>query len=245
MYFYHRYQTEAAVKLIGGLDYSYSVKGEQRGDFKKLSYNDQMQAVLTVLKTLDGNKLAIPERLLKLFPPRAYGYSRTRESFKSKTGVTFDPLGAAATAGDMTLSLLLHPERANRLVLQKSLDSGNLDLDQLLRKLVDAVYDFDGHLENRSEYRKEVERTIQFVTLQRLLNLAASRISIPQTKAIVNSRIDLLQRTFSKKKDKFSKQLALEIKEFREHPEKFKLMESPKIPDGSPIGSFQCGINAN
>ncbi len=27
LYFFHRYQTEAAVKLIGGLNYTYAVKG--------------------------------------------------------------------------------------------------------------------------------------------------------------------------------------------------------------------------
>jgi hypothetical protein len=245
LYFFHRYQTEAAVKLIGGLDYSYAVKGEQRGDFNSISNIDQMQAFLTVLETLDAINLAIPERLLQLFPPRAYGYPRTRESFQSKTGVPFDPIGAAATASDLTLSLLLHPERANRLVLQKSLDSGNLDLDQLLHILVVAVFNFDDHKGKRSEYLKEIERAIQFETLQHLFNLAVNPNSIPQTKAITNNVIDLLNRTFSNKSDMFSKQLVLEIKEFREHPEKFKIIEVPKIPDGSPIGSFQCGMNAN
>jgi hypothetical protein len=33
------------------------------------------------------------------------------------------------------------------------------------------------------------------------------------------------------------------IKEFYEHPEKFKLEVSPKIPDGSPIGSNICNYN--
>ncbi len=28
LYFFHRYQTEAVAKLIGGLDYNYAVKGD-------------------------------------------------------------------------------------------------------------------------------------------------------------------------------------------------------------------------
>jgi hypothetical protein len=35
------------------------------------------------------------------------------------------------------------------------------------------------------------------------------------------------------------------IKEFYEHPEKFKLEAAPKIPDGSPIGSDSCNYNSN
>ena len=38
-------------------------------------------------------------------------------------------------------------------------------------------------------------------------------------------------------------QYSIVIKEFYEHPEKFKLEASPKIPDGSPIGSGVCNYN--
>jgi hypothetical protein len=233
------------VKLIGGLEYGYAVKGEPGTEYKILEKGEQMKALLAVLETLNSQNLAIPEHLLKLFPPRAYGYSRSRESFKSNMGVAFDPLGAAATASDMTLRLLLHPERVNRLVLQNSLDSGNIELDELLHMLVVTVFDFDGHMENRSEYRKEIERTIQYITLQRLLNMVASPKIVPQVKATANNTIDLLERTLINKGDTFSKQLVKDIKEFREHPEKFKPIESPQIPDGSPIGSFQCGMYYN
>ena len=30
------------------------------------------------------------------------------------------------------------------------------------------------------------------------------------------------------------------INDFNKNPEKFKVIESPTIPDGSPIGSYQC-----
>ena len=53
-------------------------------------------------------------------------YQRTRESFKSMTGVSFDPLSAVSTASEMTLSLLLNPERMNRLVIQSSLSNSGL-----------------------------------------------------------------------------------------------------------------------
>ena len=180
LYFYHRFQTEAAVKLIGGMDYEYSVKGSEVVKHRSLPKQEQKQALKAVLKTLEAKTLAIPEDKLALFPPRAYGYWRSRESFKSNTGVAFDALGAAATASDMTLGLLLHPERANRLVQQKALDENNLGLDEVIEKLVSQVFSS----EEGTFYETEVQRTVQYMALQHLMNLSIHSRSIPQTKAI-------------------------------------------------------------
>jgi hypothetical protein len=238
LYFYHRYQTEAAVKLIGGIDYDYAVKGANSVVVQTLPRKAQTEALKAVLKTLETKTLAVPEDKLKLFPPRAYSYARSRESFKSKMGVAYDALGAAATASDITLGLLLNPERANRLVQQKALDSKNLGLDDLLQQLIETTY-----MEQRgSDYETEVRRTVQYETLQYLMNLAVSTKTIVQTKGIVNETIDALAVSLAKNPDAFSKQLVREIKRFREDPDEFKVIAPPSIPDGSPIGSFQCDI---
>jgi len=239
LYFYHRFQTEAAVKSIGGLDYSYAVKGYSGTIVTTLSRKEQENALESVLKTLEPDVLAIPEDKLKLFPPRAYGYGRTRESFKSDMGVAFDVLGAAATASDMTLGLLLNTERANRLIQQKAVDSKNIGLKEVLDELIAVTF----ASKKGSDYEKEVQQTVQFETLQHLLNLVASSKSIAQTKAITNAVINDLVIMLAKDTSVFNNQLLMEIKSFREKPENFKILSVPTIPDGSPIGSFQCFID--
>ncbi|MAP53440.1 zinc-dependent metalloprotease [Altibacter sp.] len=236
LYFYHRFQTEAAVKLIGGLEYDYAVKGTDETIVKTLPKEEQQNALSAILTTLDAETLAIPEAKLNLFPPRAYGYWRTRESFKSNMGVAFDALGAAATASDMTLGLLLHPERANRLVQQKALDPKTIGLEDVLNQLVKATFSPSG----KTQYQKEVQNTIQYRTLQQLMQLSLHKNALPQTKGMVNETIDRLARELSKKEDAFSKQLSREITIFRTKPENFTSVVVPEIPDGSPIGSFQC-----
>jgi len=239
LYFYHRFQTEAAVKSIGGLDYSYAVKGYSGTIVTTLSRKEQENALESVLKTIEPDVLAIPEDKLKLFPPRAYGYGRTRESFKSDMGVAFDVLGAAATASDMTLGLLLNTERANRLIQQKAVDSKNIGLKEVLDELIAVTF----ASKKGSDYEKEVQQTVQFETLQHLLNLVASSKSIAQTKAITNAVINDLVIMLAKDTSVFNNQLLMEIKSFREKPENFKILSVPTIPDGSPIGSFQCFID--
>lgn len=238
LYFYHRFQTEAAVKLIGGMDYNYAVKGDEQFVQRTLPRKEQVKALEVVLETLKASTLTIPADKLKLFPPRAYGYERNRESFKSNNGVAFDALGAAATASNMTLELLLNPQRANRLVQQKALVSNGLGLDEVLQETTEIIFSSA----EKDAYRNEVRQTIQFVYLQRLMNLALQSQSIPQTKAYANKAIEDIASQLSAS-DTFEKQLLKEIKQFLTKPENFKQLPTPKIPDGSPIGSFECLVD--
>ena len=236
LYFYHRYQTEATVKSIGGLDYNYAVKGSQGIVVEVISKKEQEIALKSVLKTLEVEALLIPEEKLKLFPPRAMGYKRTRESFKSNTNAAFDALGAVSTASDMTLRLLLNPERANRLIEQQALSKNNLGFNDVLTQLIDQCF----KIKTKSGYEEEVANSIQYRIVQNMINLIASTKSIAQVKAIVNKNIDDLISMLNSDKSTFNNQLVRELNDYRKYPEKFKSFNSPKIPDGSPIGSFQC-----
>ena len=240
LYFYHRFQVEAATKVIGGLDYNYAVKGDGQLTSKYVDVTMQKETLDAILKTLDAETLAIPKDKLGLFPPRAYGFNRSRESFKGKTGVAFDPLSAANTASDMTLKYLLHPQRANRLVLQKSLDDNQLSLEEV----IDELMNHSLKKTNTDSYLSEIQHQINANVLKYLMNLATNDESYFQTKAIANKTIsDISQRFLNL--EATSLQYILMIKEFYEHPEKFKLESSPKIPDGSPIGSDICNYFLN
>ncbi|RKS52951.1 uncharacterized protein DUF5118 [Gillisia mitskevichiae] len=237
LYFLHRYQTEAVAKLIGGLDYSYAVKGDDRNIVQTISAEDQKEALSIYLKTLDAEALAIPKDKLKLFPPRAYGYARSRESFKSNTGVAFDALGAAGTASDLSLDYLLHPERAARLIQQKALDNSNLGLNEILEELINATL----KKSFKDSYLQQVQNTINYNVLQHLFNLSVNNRSIAQVKAVSNSAINSLHSWLrsNTNNEVFNQQLLLEIDRFKKDPDLFKpKMQAPKIPDGSPIGSY-------
>lgn len=238
LYFYHRYQTEAAVKSVAGMDYSYADKSDGSEPYRTLPKKEQQKALSAVLKTLDAEILAIPEAQLKLFPPRAYGYGRTRESFTSKMGVAFDAISAAETASDMTLKLLLHPQRANRMIQQKAMNSNQLGLSDVLGQLVEAT--FNGS--EGSSYEQELQRTVQFVTLQHIINLAASSETMPQVKAIAGEALKNISRKISSGSTAYDVFLLKEINTFGRNPEKFKTFPASRIPDGSPIGSGPCSV---
>jgi len=236
VYFLHRYQTEATAKLIGGLNYTYATKGSKLKPLETISKSDQEKALKAILQALDAETLAIPENLLRLFPPRAFGYPRSRESFKSNTSVSFDALGAPATASDMSLGLLLHPERANRLIQQKALEPNNLGLEEVLQDLIDNTIETN----HKSAYLSEVQNSINFNVLKHLMNLSVNETCIPQVKAIANAKLDELKQNMFQKNSVIAREFVNRIETFEEKPEKFEIQASPGIPDGSPIGSFQC-----
>ena len=140
IYNFHRYQVEAAVKLVAGVDYSYEVKGE--GDVVGVSAvagDSQYQALDALLATLTPKTLTLSDELIGLIPPKAYGYQRNRESFKANTGLTFDPVSAAEAAAKHTVGLLLNAERLARLQQQSLMGKDIPSVEKLLDMLLEST----------------------------------------------------------------------------------------------------------
>ncbi len=233
LYFLHRYQTEAAVKVIAGLDYNYALKDGGQLIVEPAKKEAQEKALKAIIKTLDAETLLIPEDKLKLFPPRAFGYNRSRESFKGKTGVAFDALSVAETASSLSLKLLLHPERANRLIQQNAMDENLLSLQELIDELLSSTI----KSKTAKGYKGEVQKIVNYNVLKYLMNLGASKKTLPQVDAIVNFELMKLKTSLgSKSISPFTTFLIKKIDGYLGNPKGFKLPASPKIPDGSPIG---------
>ena len=237
LYFFHRYQAEAATKVVGGLDYNYAVKGDNQFVVKSILKKEQEKALDEILKTLKPETLAIPKEKLELFPPRAFGYWRTRESFKGKTGVAFDALSVASTASDMTLKLLLHPERANRLIQQKALDKNQLGLQEVLDKLLSQTL----KKKNKGNYYGEIQNMVNYSVLNHIMAMGGSSDALPQVTAITKFELMKLKTLLSKDYiNPISLDMVKMIEGFLSNPKGHKSVTYPKIPDGSPIGSDMC-----
>ena len=238
LYFLHRFQTEAAVKIIGGLDYNYAVKGGNQTIVKRVSGAEERKALQVVLKTISVDEIAIPKEKLALFPPRALGYNRTRESFKSELGVEFDAFSAVETASEMTLNLLLNPQRASRLIAHKSLDIKQLGLEELIDELIAKSI----RINHKDAYDQELQNVINHQVLEQLFTLAATKNQYHQVNAIVFFKLDEIKSIIQNKKSAGTQKMydiamLKKLDDFVKNPTSFKKTEVPKIPDGSPIGS--------
>ena len=242
LYFLHRYQTEAAVKIIGGLDYNYAVKGDGQLIVKPIDEKTQRETLNAILKTLTAETLAIPEDKLDLFPPRAYGYWRTRESFKGNMGVAFDPFGAVETSSNMTLGLLLNAERMNRVYQQHVLDPTQLDIKELIETLAAETI----KKKTNKEYMGEIQQTINISVLKHIMALSGDDKLMPQVQALINFEVMKLKVILQDRRiDPVAILLVKEIDKFLGNPSGYKVPEVPEIPDGSPIGTDACNYILN
>lgn len=234
LYFFHRYQTEAAVKLIGGLDYNYTVKGDGQKTVERVAKSAQEDALKALLKTIEAETLAIPQDKLLLFPPRSIGYPRTRESFKGKTGVAFDPFGAAETAAQTSLSMLFHPHRANRMIQQKALDNDQLGLQEIITTVLDKTV----KKKLAGGYHGELQKIVNWQVLQELMALSSHKESLPQVTEIILFEMMRLKTVLGERAtDPNSILMKKMVEKFIGDPKGFeKKIIAPKIPDGSPIG---------
>ena len=144
IYMLHRYQVEAASKLIGGMDYTFALRGDGQTPTQIVAPAEQRRALASVLATVKPGVLALPEPLLKIIPPRVPDYERGREHFKIRTSPAFDALAPAEAAAGHTLEFLFNAERASRLVEFHARDAKNPEPGRSAR------HHFERHVEIRA-----------------------------------------------------------------------------------------------
>jgi hypothetical protein len=185
VYLLHRYQTEAAVQSIGGEDYRYAVRGDHQQIAPMVAAAQQRAALKAVLKTLDPQMLTLPEPLIAMFPPRPPSLPRTQESFHGDAGDAFDPMAPVQAASSITLSALLEPARANRLVDFHARDSSMPSLKEVIDALLQATW----YAPAQQGLVEESKLTIDRAVLDGLQTLSASPAASTMTKAILRAEL--------------------------------------------------------
>jgi hypothetical protein len=232
IYMFHRYQTEAASKLIAGIDYRYASKGEVNIENKMVDGKIQKLALNALIKTLQADQLAVPESILKLLLPPPEASFRNREHFTSRTGLNFDALGAAEVAARDTLKLLLNSQRANRLIEQHARNNSIPSLDSVLQTIIDQTWDKKWN----DSYYVEVQNSINTAVLSEIINLAANESSSPQTQAITKQKLIDFSKTLKKQKSALAKQAVRDIQKFIQEGKVIINSKPQPSPPGSPIG---------
>jgi hypothetical protein len=174
-------------------------------------------------------------------PPKAFGYSRDRENFNSKTAPNFDPVTAAETSANITLDLIFNSARASRVAEQNAFNKNIPSLENIIRELMNATW----HTDYDNPYYNMINETVSILLLHKLFALALSDQTIVKVRSTALSQINELEVRLkskinsgdeSKLKSHYSFALN-EIRIFRQFPDKFNSYSGPKAPEGSPIGS--------
>ena len=238
-YLLHRYQAEAAAAAVGGLMYHHTVRGDVQANPEIVSGVEQRRALEALLDTIRPESLALPESLLRLIPPRPPTYGLNRDLLNRRTGRTFDPLAAAETAADLTVSLLLRPERAARLVEYSARAHGVPGLGEVVDRLVEATWKSPCG----EGYHAELGRVVDSVVLYRLTGLAKNAQAQTQVRAIASLKLGGLREWLEGAAEATVDEgyrahyafAARQIGRFQDDPEQVKLTAPMEAPQGPPI----------
>ena len=235
VYFFHRYQVEAATKLVGGMYYTYALRRDGQTVTRALSKEEQRNALNVLIDCIDPAFLELPDRIVKMIPPRPAGYEFSQELFNKRTGLAFDALSPAETAADMPLSFLFNSERLNRMVQYETANNG-LGVTEMINTLITKTW--------KAPRLTGMKKLIQLQTEQVLLTylLSASindknsfgvKANFVKALADLKSFIETQTKTATDITYKGHFLLALER---MKDPENAKPTIHKEIPPGSPIG---------
>lgn len=230
IYLLHRYQLDAVAKVIGGVEYEYESKGDyaQPKGAKVVDSKAQSAALDSLLNTLQPSYLTLPEHIVSLIPPKAYGESRNRESFNGRTGLTFDPISAAESAANYSLTLLLQPQRLNRLASQHGMNKDAPGVSSVISGLLARSL--------KQESDSQLARRINYVVLDGLVNILANPTLAPEVSATIELQLrDLTKWLNSMKKRGQNQILAEQLKQYWQTGQWQSPFEAKPLPPGSPI----------
>lgn len=214
IYLYHRYQVEAAAKLIGGVHYQHKVNGGPASLPEPVSAEEQEEAIAALLDCLDPEFLHIPDEVERVLVPNAFGDSNPRERFPSETSPTFDTFAAQRAAADTVLQFMLNAQRLTRMERQ-----GLIEPRAYLGRIVNASSSLPA----------------QELLVRRLMLLEASADLSPLIRKDVRAVLAGLQR-------RALGDLPHQIEKFLNRPYGTapSIPPAPRVPPGSPIGMDCC-----
>jgi hypothetical protein len=240
VYLHHRYQLEAAVKVVGGVTYAYTMRGDGVSGPVSVPAARQEHAIEIIADVLSPAHLALPRSLLALLPPRPFLIDPSRELFDRWTGITFDPLSPGATIANVTFDLLLDSERAARLVAQHAIDPSLPDLSAVLKRLEARIF---VARPGSSAYDTALVALVQRSYVDHVLQLAESA-EMPLVRAqarytLIGLLSTALKAPATGRGTAHAEQLAADIRAwiagtYKPTEKKVKIT----VPPGSPIGDW-------
>ncbi len=190
VYLHHRYSLEGLIKYIGGMDFTYAVRGDSQTPTTVMPPTQQRRALTMVLDELEPAKLAVPARVMALIPPVPAGGDQSIEWIGSAGGTSFDQISLAGGVATEVLEGILERERAARLVLFNARDAANPSLDEVIRTVVNRTW---GATPSANGSHQALRRAVQQVVVNTLLDRAGDKEALAEVRSICAMHLDLLR----------------------------------------------------
>ena len=194
VYLHHRYSLEGLVKYIGGMDFTYAMRGDGQAPTTVTPPALQRRALTMALDELEPARLAVPARVMALIPPVPAGGDAASEWIGSAGGTSFDQISLAGGLATEVIEGILDRERAARLVLFNAREAANPSLDEVVRTVVNRTW---GAAPSTNGGHQALRRAVQQVVLNTLLDRAGDRQAMAEVRSISAMHLDLLRTRLS------------------------------------------------
>jgi hypothetical protein len=239
VYFLHRFGISAVARTLGGMEYSFAVRGDGEAATKMIDPARQRAALKMLTGALAPAELAIPDSVLRLMSPAPPGYGGGVEIFQSRTRPAFDELGAARTLAQMIIDASLQRDRAARLVEFAAHQTNPLTLSEVIDALAAATLNKSATAAKDEAILKVSRRAL----IDRVILLAADTVAQTEVRAIaefklVAWRATAKQRAMAGSVENRAHWAAIEavIGRYLEEGEVPKLTPALRPPPGDPFG---------
>ncbi len=240
VYLFHRYETDSVAKSIGGVDFTYAVRGDGAPAARPVDGPSQRRALAALLSTLDPAVLDLPDSLIANLSAGRDGTSDRAfeiEVFGDPRSPIFDIAAAARAATDITLDNLLEPSRLERVADQGARLPGALKLGEMLDQTLGQVFGETPAPPRLAQLRRVVRRRL-VVKLAALLDSGQTPAAV---KAEVRAALDRLADRLAKRVAGDTADVALDhdLAAMVKTPSlaAAEAKQGPAPPPGMPIGA--------
>lgn len=235
IYLYHRYQTAAAAKLVGGMSFNYGERGDGQPAAEIVSPERQLEALDVLLETVAPSRLDLSDKVLNLLTPGMANYALAdwdRERFAGSASPAFDLIAAADTAAATTFGILLEPQRVARLIEFNRRDPANPGANDMFARIQQAVM-----ATPNSARTRPIAEAVRARYAFALMDLAGADTTAA-VKASASAGLEDFLGALESKRDSHSVWLSGRIEDFLDTPADIDppAVTAKALPPGGPIG---------
>jgi uncharacterized protein DUF4953/uncharacterized protein DUF5117 len=190
VYLHHRFTLDAAIKAIGGMEFRYGVRGDTFPVTAIVAPARQRRALELSLDALTPERLAVPERVLRLLAPVPPGYAGGDRSFGSAAGPAFDQVGIARGLATSVVGAILAPPRVARLVAFAARDPQAPGVTEVVERIITRTWGAPATPARLGALRRALERAVA----DELVGLAGNERATPDARAAAEWGLRRIQR---------------------------------------------------
>ncbi len=188
VYLHHRYAIEAATKAIGGMEYTFALRGDGQTPATVIAPAKQRAALHELIAAIQPKELAVPERIVKMIPPSPYGYSGGWGFATTPAGIVYDPLAVARSLASNVAEGILQPDRIERVFSFHARDAASPSADEVIGELINGVY----NAQAASAYERGVRRQARRAVVDALFALATDQRATDDVRSAADDALNRL-----------------------------------------------------